>query len=49
MIIASAVDGFFAAGADIKHMSAIDAASFAAYGDRMRHVNARLTDALASG
>jgi enoyl-CoA hydratase len=45
MIIASAVDGFFAAGADIKHMSAIDAASFAAYGDRMRHVNARLTAA----
>jgi enoyl-CoA hydratase/carnithine racemase len=40
MIIASAVDGFFAAGADIKHMSA-----FAAYGDRMRHVNARLTAA----
>jgi enoyl-CoA hydratase len=45
MIIASAVDGFFAAGADIKHMSAIDAASFAAYGDRMRQVNARLTAA----
>ena len=45
VIIASAVDGFFAAGADIKHMSAIDAASFAAYGDRMRHVNARLTAA----
>jgi enoyl-CoA hydratase len=45
MIIASAVDGFFAAGADIKHMSAIDPASFAAYGDRMRHVNARLTAA----
>jgi enoyl-CoA hydratase len=45
MIIASAVDGFFAAGADIKHMSAIDAASFAAYGDRMRHLNARLTAA----
>jgi enoyl-CoA hydratase/carnithine racemase len=45
MIIASAVDGFFAAGADIKHMSAIDAATFAAYGDRMRHVNARLTAA----
>jgi enoyl-CoA hydratase/carnithine racemase len=45
MIIASAVDGFFAAGADIKHMSAIDAASFAAYGDRMRAVNDRLAAA----
>ncbi len=45
MIITSAVDGFFAAGADIKHMSSIDAPSFAAYGDRMRAVNARLTAA----
>jgi transposase len=36
MIVASAVDGFFAAGADIRHMSSADAASFAAYGDRMR-------------
>ncbi len=45
MIIASAVDGFFAAGADIKHMSSIDAASFAAYGGQMRAVNTRLAAA----
>jgi enoyl-CoA hydratase len=45
MIVASAVDGFFAAGADIRHMSAADAASFAAYGDRMRAVNDRLAAA----
>jgi enoyl-CoA hydratase len=42
MIIHSAVDGFFAAGADIKHLSTIDADSFTAYGDAMRHVNDRL-------
>jgi enoyl-CoA hydratase/carnithine racemase len=42
MVVASALDGFFAAGADIKHMSTIDAASFTAYGDRMRAVNDRL-------
>jgi enoyl-CoA hydratase/carnithine racemase len=45
MIIASALDGFFAAGADIKHMSSIDAGSFADYGERMRAVNARITAA----
>jgi len=45
MVIASALEGFFAAGADIKHMSAIDAASFAAYGDKMRAVNDRLAAA----
>jgi enoyl-CoA hydratase len=45
MIVASAVGGFFAAGADIRHMSAADAASFAAYGDRMRAVNDRLAAA----
>jgi hypothetical protein len=45
MIVASAVDGFFAAGADIRHMSSADAASFAAYGDRMRAVNDRLAAA----
>lgn len=42
MVIASARDGFFAAGADIKHMSTIDADSFLAYGDKMRAVNDRL-------
>ena len=29
-------NGFFAAGADIKHMSAVDAASFREYGDALR-------------
>jgi enoyl-CoA hydratase/carnithine racemase len=42
MIVTSALEGFFAAGADIKHMSSIDAESFLAYGDRMRAVNDRL-------
>jgi enoyl-CoA hydratase/carnithine racemase len=42
MIVTSALDGFFAAGADIKYMSAIDADSFMAYGDKMRAVNDRL-------
>jgi enoyl-CoA hydratase len=45
LVLASAVDRFFAAGADIKHMAAIDAASFTAYGDRMRAVNDRLAAA----
>jgi enoyl-CoA hydratase/carnithine racemase len=42
IVIASAVPGFFAAGADIKHMASIDAAGFAAYGDRLRGVLDRL-------
>src|ERR1700746_2009407 len=45
MIVTSALDGFFAAGADIKHMSSIDADSFMAYGDKMRAVNDRLAGA----
>lgn len=45
MIIASALDGFFAAGADIKQLSVIDAESFMAYGDQMRSVNDRLASA----
>lgn len=45
MVISSALDGFFAAGADIKHMATIDAASFMAYGDTMRAVNDRLVSA----
>lgn len=45
MVLASAVDGFFAAGADIKHMSSIDADSFMAYGDTMRAANDRLASA----
>lgn len=42
MVITSARQGFFAAGADIKHLSTIDAESFLAYGDQMRAVNDRL-------
>jgi enoyl-CoA hydratase/carnithine racemase len=42
IVVASAVDGFFAAGADIKHMSAIDAASFREYGDALRGAVERL-------
>ncbi len=45
MIVCSALDGFFAAGADIKHLSSIDADSFLAYGDQMRAVNDRLAGA----
>ncbi|GAB3712451.1 enoyl-CoA hydratase/isomerase family protein [Nocardiopsis oceani] len=42
MIIGSAIDGFFAAGADIKHLGTISAETFTAYGDEMRAVNDRL-------
>jgi enoyl-CoA hydratase/carnithine racemase len=42
VVVSSAIEGFFAAGADIKHMSTIDASSFLAYGDRMRSANDRL-------
>jgi enoyl-CoA hydratase len=45
MVVCSALDGFFAAGADIKHLATIDAESFAAYGGRMRAVNDRLAAA----
>jgi enoyl-CoA hydratase len=45
MIVRSAIEGFFAAGADIKHLSSIDAEAFTAYGDTMRAVNDRLTAA----
>ena len=45
IVLSSAVDGFFAAGADIKHLAAIGAASFTAYGDQMRAVNDRLAAA----
>jgi enoyl-CoA hydratase/carnithine racemase len=43
IIVTSAVNGFFAAGADIKHMSAVDAASFREYGDALRGALERLT------
>ena len=42
LVIASALEGFFAAGADIKHMQSLDDAGFAAYGARMRAVFARI-------
>jgi len=42
MIIDSAIEGFFAAGADIKHLTTIDATSFTAYGNLMRGANDRL-------
>jgi enoyl-CoA hydratase/carnithine racemase len=45
MVVSSALDGFFAVGADIKHLSKIDARSFTAYGDQMRSVNDRLAAA----
>ena len=45
MVIGSGLDGFFAAGADIKHMSTIDAESFLVYGTKMRDVNDRLAAA----
>jgi enoyl-CoA hydratase len=42
VVISSAVRGFFAAGADIKHMVAAEPAAFAAYGDRLRATLGRL-------
>ena len=42
IIVTSAVKGFFAAGADIKHMSAVDTASFREYGDALRGALERL-------
>jgi enoyl-CoA hydratase/carnithine racemase len=42
LVICSAVPGFFAAGADIKHMRSLDATGFAAYGTQMRRVYERI-------
>jgi enoyl-CoA hydratase len=42
VVIASALERIFAAGADIKHMSGIDAESFTAYGDGLRAVLDRI-------
>ena len=36
LIVSSGLPGFFAAGADIKHMTTVDATSFKAYGDGLR-------------
>jgi enoyl-CoA hydratase/carnithine racemase len=45
MVVTSALDGFFAAGADIKHLARIDGESFTAYGGQMRAVNDRIAAA----
>jgi enoyl-CoA hydratase/carnithine racemase len=42
IVVASRVPGFFAAGADIKHMATVSAGEFAAYGDALRGVLNRL-------
>lgn len=42
LVIASELGGFFAAGADIKHMQTLDGAGFAAYGAHMRRVFERI-------
>jgi enoyl-CoA hydratase/carnithine racemase len=44
IVVVSDVPGFFAAGADIKHMAAADAAAFAAYGHALRETLGRLAD-----
>jgi enoyl-CoA hydratase len=45
LVLTSAIPGFFAAGADIKHMGTVDAQSFSAYGDRLRGAVERLAAA----
>jgi enoyl-CoA hydratase/carnithine racemase len=45
IVITSEVPGFFAAGADIKHMAAADDAAFAAYGAALRGTLDRLATA----
>jgi enoyl-CoA hydratase/carnithine racemase len=42
LVIWSSVTGFFAAGADIKHMHSLGATGFAAYGEQMRQVYDRI-------
>ncbi|MEU3984016.1 enoyl-CoA hydratase-related protein [Streptomyces sp. NPDC026672] len=42
LVVASALDGLFAAGADIKLMSSVDRAGFAAYGAQLRTALDRL-------
>src|SRR5688500_8396023 len=42
VVVASRIPGFFAAGADIKHMAAIDGPGFLAYGDALREALDRL-------
>jgi enoyl-CoA hydratase len=45
LLLESAIPGFFVAGADIKHLGSVDAASFTAYGDQLRAVVERLAAA----
>jgi len=45
LVLTSAIPGFFAAGADIKHMGTVDAESFTAYGDLLRGAVERLASA----
>lgn len=47
VVLTSAIPGFFAAGADIKHMGTVDAESFTAYGDLLRGAVERLASASA--
>jgi enoyl-CoA hydratase/carnithine racemase len=42
IVVASRIPGFFAAGADIKHMATIDSVGFRAYGDALRGALDRL-------
>jgi enoyl-CoA hydratase len=44
LVVASRIEGFFAAGADIKHMATIDNVGFRAYGDALRGVLDRLAE-----
>lgn len=45
MVVSSALEGFFAAGADIKHLATINVDAFTVYGDAMRAVNDRIAAA----
>jgi enoyl-CoA hydratase/carnithine racemase len=45
LVLDSAIPGFFVAGADIKHLGTVDAASFTAYGDTLRAAVERLANA----
>jgi enoyl-CoA hydratase/carnithine racemase len=44
IVVSSALPGFFAAGADIKHMASVDAELFGAYGDAVRAAFERLAN-----
>jgi enoyl-CoA hydratase/carnithine racemase len=44
IVVVSDVPGFFAAGADIKHMATADGAAFAVYGQALRETLGRLAD-----